>query len=191
MFEFVCFPPDRDQNHGRLALRFRVNGARSRCLRNVGLASDSGSITAPQRTSRRVGTRHHVNESSPPQRCGVHGIVPQSSQLVVEQRCRNRAPGHFERGDIRTYQRTGDGEPALFQDAPRGVVHEIKLERRSAAEAIDQRPTERCLTEERRYRRGLHRPSGRNWRRRLPVSPACGRARHGCQRPFPSRPRPA
>jgi hypothetical protein len=135
MFEFVCFPPDRDQNRGRLALRFRANSARSRCPRNVGLDSDSD--TAPQRTSRRPGTRHQVNESSPPQRCGVHGIVPQSSQFVVEQRYRNRAPSHFERGDVRTYQRPGDGKPALFQNAPRRVVHEIELERRSAAEAID------------------------------------------------------
>jgi hypothetical protein len=81
---------------------------------------------------------HHVNESSPPQRCGVHGIVPESSQFVVKKRYRNRAPGHFERGDVRTYQRPGNGKPALFQNAPRGIVHEIELEPWRAAEAIDE-----------------------------------------------------
>ena len=83
-------------------------------------------------------TRHQDSKSSPPQRCGVHGIVPESSQFVVKKRYRNRAPGHFERGDVRTYQRPGNGKPALFQNAPRGIVHEIELEPWRAAEAIDE-----------------------------------------------------
>lgn|SRR6476646_747192 len=43
---------------GVSALRFRVNSARSRCLRNVGLASDSGSITG--RSERREGSERDI-----------------------------------------------------------------------------------------------------------------------------------
>src|SRR6516165_662408 len=59
-----------------------------------------------------------ANGSSPSQRCGMHGVIPQRRQFFVEERDRNRASGHFERGDVGTDQRAYDRKPALFKDAP-------------------------------------------------------------------------
>ena len=98
------------------------------------------------RDARRRRASHHEGKkqkSSPPEGGGMHGLIPELGQSIVQHRQGDRTSGHVERGHVRTDQRARDGDAVFLQDASRRIVHQIELERRRPAKAVDEKQSAR------------------------------------------------
>ena len=77
------------------------------------------------------------NSDAPAKARGVDGSIPQPEQLVVCLEHRHRAARHVERGDVVAHQVAGDLHARLLEQLGDLAVHQVQLDERRAAHAVE------------------------------------------------------
>src|ERR1700686_2576804 len=76
--------------------------------------------------------------ASPAQRGRVYGRIPVTRQFTSEPQQGNRTSGHFQGGDIASYEVARDSDVFAMQNALQGIEHDVQFDEWSSTHTIDQ-----------------------------------------------------
>src|ERR1700690_2188606 len=74
--------------------------------------------------------------NAPPKARRMDRSVPEADERVVEPEQGDRTPGHVEGGDVAADEVASDGDAAALEDSVHGVVDDVQLDQRSAAQTV-------------------------------------------------------
>src|SRR5256885_14647538 len=74
---------------------------------------------------------------APTESWSMYRSIPVADQFIIEPQQGNRTTGHFKRGNVATYERTGDSDISAAQNLRKFVSYDVQLHQRCTTHAIN------------------------------------------------------